>query len=290
MATLPRTTLEQWAVLRAVVDQGSQSRAAEALHRSQSSVSYAIATLQDCLGVTLLEPQGRRAVLTEGGRTLLAEAAPLIDAMTRLEEHGKALAAGDTGRIRLIVDSLFPKPRLFAALAELAHVQPHLEVDLRETVRQTIPDSAQDPFDLAIAMPTHGGRHGRRVAEIELIAVVGRTHPLAGGQAPVSRTALSRSVRVGIRGIGPLGPAEAEPSGRVWPMSTVEAALAAVRQGLCHGWLPREAIADDLARGDLLPLALGDGAVRLIPLDLYFADGEHAPPSVRRLAALLGRP
>ena len=58
----PRVTLDQWRTLQAVVDHGGFAQAAEALHRSQSSVSYTVARMQDQLGVPLLRIDGRRAV------------------------------------------------------------------------------------------------------------------------------------------------------------------------------------------------------------------------------------
>jgi len=45
-AFMPKTSLEQWAVLAAVVDEGGYAQAAAALHRSQSAVSYAVSRLQ----------------------------------------------------------------------------------------------------------------------------------------------------------------------------------------------------------------------------------------------------
>jgi DNA-binding transcriptional LysR family regulator len=42
-----KTTLEQWALLERVVALGSFARAAEETHRSQSSVSYNLALLQE---------------------------------------------------------------------------------------------------------------------------------------------------------------------------------------------------------------------------------------------------
>ncbi len=65
--SLARTTLEQWAVLAAVVDRGGFAQAAQALHRSQSAVSYATARLQEALGVELLSIQGRRAGTDSAG-------------------------------------------------------------------------------------------------------------------------------------------------------------------------------------------------------------------------------
>ncbi|MGD8689953.1 MAG: LysR family transcriptional regulator, partial [Gammaproteobacteria bacterium] len=67
---MPRITLEQWRALRAVVDHGGYAQAAEALHKSQSSVTYAIQKLESLLAVRAFEVQGRKAVLTEAGKAL----------------------------------------------------------------------------------------------------------------------------------------------------------------------------------------------------------------------------
>ncbi|MDJ0932236.1 LysR family transcriptional regulator [Breoghania sp.] len=83
-------------MLRAVVEEGGFAQAAEALNRSQSSVSYMVARLKGTLGVELLEQRGRRVVFTEAGTTLLAEAMPLIDGFARLERRSRAITEGET--------------------------------------------------------------------------------------------------------------------------------------------------------------------------------------------------
>ncbi|WP_144968318.1 LysR family transcriptional regulator, partial [Pseudomonas sp. DE0010] len=50
----PRVSLDQWRTLQAVVGHGGYAQAAEVLHRSQSSVSYTVARMQEQLGVPLL--------------------------------------------------------------------------------------------------------------------------------------------------------------------------------------------------------------------------------------------
>ena len=45
-----KTTLEQWALLEKVIELGSFAKAAEETNRSQSSVSYNLALLQERLG------------------------------------------------------------------------------------------------------------------------------------------------------------------------------------------------------------------------------------------------
>ena len=74
----PRVTLEQWRALVAVVDAGGFAHAAERLHKTQSTVSYAVRRLEESLGVTVFELEGRRAVLTGAGRVLYRRGQALL--------------------------------------------------------------------------------------------------------------------------------------------------------------------------------------------------------------------
>ena len=70
---------------------GSHAQAATALHRSQSAVSYAVARLQEELDVPLLVIEGRKAVLTPHGETLLQRARGLLRDMNTLELLARSL-------------------------------------------------------------------------------------------------------------------------------------------------------------------------------------------------------
>src|SRR3954470_6147013 len=121
MALLPRTSVEQWAVLAAVVDEGGFAQAAAALHRSQSAISYAVARLQEALEVPVLAIEGRKAVLTAHGRVLLKRARSLIDELGTVEKLAGTLRQGWEPELRLVVDAAFPRDRLLKIVAELQH-------------------------------------------------------------------------------------------------------------------------------------------------------------------------
>ena len=53
----PKISLDQWAALVSVVDSGGYARAGEALHKSQSTLTYAIQRLEELLGVKVFEIQ-----------------------------------------------------------------------------------------------------------------------------------------------------------------------------------------------------------------------------------------
>jgi DNA-binding transcriptional LysR family regulator len=59
---MSKITLEQWRMLRAVVQFGGFAQASEALHKSQSTINCGVNKLQDLLGVRVLgggRSQGR---------------------------------------------------------------------------------------------------------------------------------------------------------------------------------------------------------------------------------------
>ena len=284
---LPRSTIEQWGVLRAVVEEGGFAQAAEALNRSQSSVSYAVARLRDAVGVELLEQRGRRAVLTEAGAALLAQVAPLVDELKRVEQRGRSIGHGAPVRIRLLVDTLFPKTRLFTALQQFAALHPHAEVRLVETVRLTLQEVVGDSYDLAVLVIEPEAIDADRIADIRLLAVAAEGHPLLAGHRPVTKAMLARHVCAEIRGYDEVIDRSAR-QGRRWSMSTVESATDAVRHRLCYGWLPEHMIRDELKEGPLRALPLNGGSVRHVPLGLY--RGQRLPGDDRatqELARLL---
>src|SRR5579859_5666841 len=129
-----RTTLDEWETLQAVVQLGSFAAAAKRLNRSQSTISYAVARLQDQLGTKLFEIKGRRAHLTEMGRVLLADAEPHLAGFHQLEQRARSLASGGESEVRVSVDSIFPNERLFAALAAFAQRFPYVQPKLRQAI------------------------------------------------------------------------------------------------------------------------------------------------------------
>ena len=78
-------TLRHMKILVAVYQEGSVTRAAEALHLSQPSVSLAIKELEDYYGVELFTRMGRRIVPTECGNAFYGYAVHVVSLMDELE-------------------------------------------------------------------------------------------------------------------------------------------------------------------------------------------------------------
>ncbi len=124
----PRISLDQWRALLAVVDEGAYAKAAKALHKSQSSVTYAVQKLESLLGVKAFKIQGRKANLTPTGELLYRRARYLLDEATGLEQAAKKLSAGWEAEIHLAVETIFPTWLLLGCLARLGAESPHTRV------------------------------------------------------------------------------------------------------------------------------------------------------------------
>lgn len=85
----------------AVVDEGGVHAAAEKLFVSQPSVSQAIQTLQNELGVELFERVGRRLRLTAAGEALISPARQVIHWLRLSRAHVEAVAGLQTGELTI---------------------------------------------------------------------------------------------------------------------------------------------------------------------------------------------
>lgn len=285
------TTLDEWEILHAVVQLGGFAAAAEQLHRSQSTVSYAVARLQEKLGVRLFELKGRRAQLTEAGRVLLADVEPHLAGFHQLEQRALSLASGGQSEIRLSVDSIFPNDRLFVALQDFTQLFPYVHLKLRQTTFL----SSDAEFSGHNAHLCISGLISREyfvhpILEIKMVAVAHRDHPLHLLKRQVTRTDMVQHTLAIIEGVGsgndkrqPRGPAQ-----RFLPVSTIEAAIDAVHSGLCFGWLPAFRIRHLLDSGVLLPLSMPAGSTRQVRLNLVCHDPGSSSRELLAMANLLG--
>lgn len=287
---IPRTTLEQWRVLLAIIEEGSYAKAAEALHRSQSSVSYMVAKLQEQLGVELLVIEGRKAQLTPQGAVLLNRAKELLTDAQRLEQLAGGLRIGREPEVGLATDIVFPNELLLDALRRFAEIAPTTRVQLREVVLSGADEALFDQTaDLVIGAQVPPGFLGDVLTEVEFVAVARPDHPLHRLGRELTVDDLAREQQIVIRDSGTRNPRDEGWLGaaRRWTVTSVEKSISLVAGGLGFAWLPCHLIQPHLDAGTLNPLPLREGQRRPAPLYLIFAQPELAGPATRELAQVL---
>lgn len=286
----PHVTLDQWRSLIAVVDEGSFVRAAEVLHRSQSSVSYAIARLQEQLGIALFGTEGRRARLTDAGESLARRARELVNDALRLEDFAHALEQGWEAEIRLVVDVAFPTGLLMEALRRFAPQSRGTRVQLREEVLSGVEEAlTAGEADLAICHNVPDAFLGDPLLDIEFVAVTHPEHPLQKLGRSLDTDDLRSQIQVVIRDSGSrhqidrgwLGAAQR------WTVTGIDTAVVAVSHGLGFAWLPRHHIEAQLADGRLRALPLRQGGSYVSPVYLVQGCAAQVGPATALLTRIL---
>lgn len=284
---IPKTSLEQWAILAAVVDEGSFARAAEVLNRSQSSVSYALKTLQQQLPVDELEQQGRRAQLTDAGEVLLRRARVLLSEMGSLERLAAGMEQGWETEVRLAVDVVFPPARLAVAMNRFVTRDHPTRVQMTESVLSGTQEALMNgQADLAIVHQPPVGFWGTELLNLEFVAVASSGHELFELEGAVTHQDLARYRQFVVRDSGLK---RSQDSGWLgaeqrWTVSHIKTSIQFVTQGLGFAWLPEEHIRQELDSGALRAIPLAEGARRTESLFLVFADRDSAGPATRALA------
>jgi DNA-binding transcriptional LysR family regulator len=281
---LAKTSLEQWAVLAAVVDHGGFAQAASALSRSQSAVSYSVARLQEALDVPLLAIEGRKAVLTAHGQVLLKRARSLLADLGTLEQLARNLKQGWEPELRLVVDAAFPRARLLSIVAELQQLCPNTQMQLSDAVLSGAEDAIVDgTADVVVATRVPPGFLGEQLLDVTFVAVARFDHPLMRIDRALTPDDLVRHVQAVVRDSGTRHPRDEGWLGAELrcTVSSMEASLATVQAGLAYAWLPEHLLEESIRRGTLRRLPLAAGGARSVPLNLVLVRPELAGPAAR---------
>jgi DNA-binding transcriptional LysR family regulator len=285
------TTLDQWEVLRAVIQYGGFAAAATRLNRSQSTISYALARLEEQTGVRIFELVGRKAQLTEAGRTLLNDVEPLLAGFTTLEERARFIGLGRATEICLAVDSLYPTQKLFSALEAFTQQFPYVRLKLHQSTFL----SSQDALTaygahLCITAFISRKHFSLPIQDVRMTAVMRADYPLNQLGRQLIKTDVIRQLAVIIQGYDGTDECSQPHSDSqlYWPVNTIEMAIDAVRSGLCFGWLPVYRIQPYLDSGELVGLRLPAGRERTTHLFLVHANLDSPRLEMNALSDLLG--
>jgi DNA-binding transcriptional LysR family regulator len=285
-------TLEQWRTFTTVVNTGGYAQAAAVLHKSQSSVTYAVQKLEALLGVKAFEIQGRKAILTPTGQFLYRRAKGLLEESAAIERAAQRLSAGWEAEIRLAVEILFPNWLLFDCLQQFGEESPHTRMEVFESVLGGTTEALeQGQVDIAISGQIPPGFLGAPLVMLKAVAAAHPEHPLhkLGRELTVQDLRAHRHLVIRDSGRKRSTNALSVEAVQRWTVSHPATSIEAVSGGYGFAWYPVEKIRSELKEGILKPLPLRDGSERSVQLYLILADPDSAGPGTLRLAEILRR-
>jgi len=106
----------------------SFTKASQYLHVSQPSISKVIKTLENELGVLLLERSGRQIELTDAGQALLQRAQDVLIAMDNLSNELTDIIGLQTGRLVIGLPPMVGARFFPSLIGEFKHCYPGVEI------------------------------------------------------------------------------------------------------------------------------------------------------------------
>lgn len=286
----PKISLEQWRVLMAVVDHGGYAQAAQALHKSQSALTYAVQKLESVLGVKAFEIQGRKAILTPTGQLLYRRAKILLEEAVGLERATRALSAGWEAQVRLAAEVIFPSWLMLECLDQFGKESPHTHVEWYESVMGGTQELLlEGKVDLVIAGTVPVGFLGDALMRLDFVAAAHPDHPLHKLGRELTTRDLRAHRHLVVRDTGTQRSARnvSVDATQRWTVGHLSTSIEAARRGHGFAWYPTERIRDELADGTLKALPFKEGNERSAQLYLIMADPDAAGPGTQRLAQII---
>ena len=173
--------LAQLEVFLTAAREGSFSRAAEKLYRTQSAVSQTIHKLEEEIGEPLFDRSSRDGLPTDAGRVLLEYAERLLNLRNDAQEALVELRELHTGKLTIAANE-FTALYLLPVLAEFRLRHPMMKIVVQRALGSHIPDDVlRHNSELGVLSydPQEQNLHATVVYLDELIFVVPPRHPLA---------------------------------------------------------------------------------------------------------------
>lgn len=276
-------TLDQLRVLITIADVGSFSAAGRKLHRAQSAISQAVATLEDLQGVMLFDRSGHRPRLTEIGRVLVEQARRVLATAKKFEAMAASTRAGLEPELALAIDPLVPTGPLIESIRALNGTFPDLMVTFStEGLGGSLRRLRSGAAALAICMllpVVPDDIVAFPLMRVRLLAVASRDHPLAALGRPAERDDLAPYVQLVLSDpVDPGSPDYGLAGERRWRFVDLGRRLDFLLAGF--GWcrMPIHLIGQALAAGQLAPIDIADDPTPAEGLTIYAAHLREREP------------
>lgn len=145
------TTLRHVRYLKAVVDHGSFTRAAQALHVSQPALSQQVKELEERVGVQLLDRSGRRIRVTDLGAIYLQHASRALEELEQASRAVRDVEDLSTGSLRLGVTMSAATYLIGPLLQRFRKSYPGIILTIQVAPQEAIePSLRDDELDLGV--------------------------------------------------------------------------------------------------------------------------------------------
>ena len=243
-----------------VIEEGSFSKAADTVGRTQPAVSIAIRRLEEEVGAPLFDRSQKTPTLTEAGEIIHDYAQRIVALRDQAREAVAELRTLKRGRVRVGANestSLYLLPQVILAFRER---HPEVKVEIYRQVSERLPREVLErnvDFAVLASEPVDRDLESFPVLRDELVLILHPEHPLAGRRSVTveelgRESFLAHNVRTASRNkVIEVFAEHHTPLNITLELATVETIKRFVQLSVGLAFVPRMCVREELERGSL---------------------------------------
>jgi len=243
-----------------VIEEGSFSRAAERVFRTQPAVSIAVRRLEEEIGAPLFDRSQKTPTLTEAGKIVYDYAQRIIALRDQARESVVELQTLQRGRVRIGANestSLYLLPQIILTYRES---YPNVKVEIYRHVSERLPREVLDrnvDFALMAYEPVDRDLEAFQVLKDELVLIMHPKHPLAKRESvAVKELGKESFLAHNVKSASRVKVVETfakyhTPLNITLELATIETIKRFVQQKIGLAFVPRMCVSEELERGTL---------------------------------------
>jgi len=252
-------TIEQIQCLKALVDAGSFSMAAEKQGKAKSAMIYSIKRLEEQLGFSVIERSGYKSQLTTKGRDFLTSSQKLLTEYDQLIVKCSQLESHIESFVRLSISGIYGMDMVHPVIANAMKAFPQTEIQLEREILSGERMLNADTVDLAIFENIRNTKDldYKLIDEVKMLLTVAANHPFLDLPKSEQRiSALYQYPQIIQRSTIPEDDYKVgvHSQSLQWKVSDTNSKHDIILHGLGWGRLPLPLIQKDLEAGRLIQL------------------------------------
>ncbi|PYS62499.1 MAG: LysR family transcriptional regulator [Acidobacteria bacterium] len=259
--------MNQLEFFRKVVEEGSFSKAAERVYRTQPAVSIAIRRLEEEIGAPLFERSQKTPALTDVGQLVYDYAKRILSLRDQALDGVAELKSLKRGRVRIGANESTSHYLLPQIILDYRKRYPQVKVEIfghsSDHLSREVLDGKVD-FALMAFDPVDSDLESFPVLKDELVLIMHPNHPLAKRAAVTveelgKESFVAHNVKTGSRQrVLEVFAQHRTPLNITLELATIETIKRFVQLEIGLGFVPRMCVAEELERGSLASVPVQD--------------------------------
>ena len=250
--------IEELEALVTIMDLGSFRAASEKLHKSQSSISYAIKNIEKDLNIELFDRSTYKPKLTNAGELIYNKAKNIIDMHHELEDMASYINKGVEAKLIVVFSVIFPTSILQNILKAFKERFPQTQMEISfESFDVPIRKLLDGDADIIVASDYRekGDLDKEFFTTVEFVPVASHCHPATQLGFDERLLGSLTELVVGERALT----ADSTASGIIenpntWHLMDYELKKQLILASLGWGFMPSSLIAEELESGTLVKI------------------------------------